>query len=218
MLSQKMTPHIDEGCGLPKAIFSSHTEKSSSLPGSSRELAEIFGTSDDEEDMDFPFSLNVDKTFPDLNLADGRVSEFFFKSLNSLSVPVSMDSALVSSPDMVGEKLIPGLPKAVVAASGMEVKGVNVIPEMEGVNTSTTGVEGVNTVSAGVGGGEGRVEYSSTEGVKAAGTCDMDTTCAEDSRSEDTSGKVNYVTTCGAASIMVAFNGECIRDVKIYDC
>ena len=31
----------------------------SSLPSTSQELAEIFGTSDDEDDVDFPFSLSV---------------------------------------------------------------------------------------------------------------------------------------------------------------
>lgn len=81
------TPH-----GFNK-LFSS-TEKSSSLPGSSRELTEIFGGSDDE-DMEFPFSLGVGKTFPDLSLPDERVSDFFLKSIDSLSVPVSMESTLV---------------------------------------------------------------------------------------------------------------------------
>ena len=65
------------------------------MPGSSRELAEIFGGSDDE-DMEFPFSLGVGKTLPDLSLPDGRVSDFFLKSIDSLSAPVSMESALVS--------------------------------------------------------------------------------------------------------------------------
>lgn len=170
MIKKNGTSCCDEGCGLPNANhFSPHTEKSSSLPGSSRELAEIFGTSDDEEDMDFPFSLNVDKTFPDLHLAD---SEFFLKSIKSLG----MDSALVSSSDTVGEKLV-------VAGSGMVAKRVNVIPETKGVNVSSTGVEGVNTVStvsAGVDGGEGKVDG---EGVKSA---DMDTTCAEDNKDEGT--------------------------------
>lgn len=46
--------------------------------------------------MEFPFSLGVGKTFPDLSLPDERVSDFFLKSIDSLSVPVSMESALVS--------------------------------------------------------------------------------------------------------------------------
>ncbi len=61
------------------------TDKSSSLPGSSQELADIFGTSDDEEDMEFPFSLNVGKTFSDLTLPDGQETEFFLNSLSSLT-------------------------------------------------------------------------------------------------------------------------------------
>ena len=71
------------------------------MPGSSRELAEIFGTSDDE----FPFCLNVDKTFNELALPDARVSEFF---LNSLNTTVSMDSALASaSPEVAAAKIAP---------------------------------------------------------------------------------------------------------------
>ena len=65
----------------------------SSLPSSSQELADIFGNSDDE-DMEFPFSLNnVDKTFPHLSLPDGRDTEFFLNSLNSLSrMPVTLNT------------------------------------------------------------------------------------------------------------------------------
>lgn len=125
--------------------------------------------------MEFPFCLNVDKTFPDLNLADGRVSEFFLKSINSLNVPVSMDSALVSSSEVAGEKLIPELHEAVGVS---EVKE-GVIPEVERVNT---GGERVNAVpeADGVNTGieNGDTGTTGVEGVKeAAGTCDTDDTC-----------------------------------------
>lgn len=68
-------------------------EKSSSLPGSSRELVDIFGTSDDEENIDFPFSLNVGKSFPEL-LPEGREAEFFLNSLTSLSMDTSLSPAV----------------------------------------------------------------------------------------------------------------------------
>lgn len=40
-------------------MSSSFPAGNSSLPSTSQELAEIFGTSDDEEDIDFPFSLSA---------------------------------------------------------------------------------------------------------------------------------------------------------------
>lgn len=52
--------------------------------------------------MDFPFSLNVGKTFPDLSLPDGRVSEFFLNSINSLGDP-GVTSMMEGAP----EKTIP---------------------------------------------------------------------------------------------------------------
>lgn len=82
----------------PKILFHPlFTDKSTSLPSSSKELADIFGGSDEEEDMDFPFSLNVEKSFPPLSLPDGRVSEFFLNSINALGDPVNMESGLVAS-------------------------------------------------------------------------------------------------------------------------
>lgn len=167
-------------------IVLSSTEKSSSLPGSSRELAEIFGTSDDEEDL-FPFSLNADKTFPNLNLADGRVSEFF-KSINSLTVPGTMDSALASSPDMAGEKLITGLPNSVVS-SGSEDDEKDGVSAAERVNA---GVEKVQTASAhapGMAGDQGEVTSPGVEGVRSADTCEMNTTPPEDSSAVTPSSK-----------------------------
>ena len=51
----------------------------SSLPGTSQELAEIFGTSDDE-DEDFPFNLNsyltVGKELGDIGLPDSEPKRF----------------------------------------------------------------------------------------------------------------------------------------------
>jgi hypothetical protein len=175
------------GVATPINSFPPHAEKSSSMPGSSRELAEIFGTSDDEEDMDFPFSLNVDKTFPDLNLADGRVSEFFLKSINSLGVPVSIDSSMVPSSGMAG-----GGPESAEAGEGKY--RVNVMSGMKGVNTTST--EGVITAPAVStpdkdGGGE---KGSGVEGIKPAVTCDMDTAAVgeeESAHAVATSG--NYI-------------------------
>lgn len=170
------------------------------MPGSSRELAEIFGTSDDEEDMDFPFSLNVDKSFPDLNLTDGRVSEFFLKSINSLSVPVpSMNSALVPS-DVAGDKFIPDIPTTVTgngmkgkdtAIPGVEgvnittaVENVNAVPEAEGVD-AVTGVQRVNTD----GGNNSISKEKGVEGVKES--AEMDESCSE--RNEDDIGKAGEI-------------------------
>ena len=49
----------------------------SSHPSSSQELAEIFGTSDDEDD-DFPFNLNpnLNNTFADIGLPSGDSKKF----------------------------------------------------------------------------------------------------------------------------------------------
>lgn len=120
---------VDTSKGYKYSFFPA--EKSSSLPTSSRELAEIFGASDDEEDMGFPFSLGVGKAFPDLSLPDGRVSEFFLNSINSLSVPpVSMDSrGLVEAPK---EMVVP-------PTDGDE--GVVESGKGEGGNDSTEGVK-----------------------------------------------------------------------------
>lgn len=181
------------GCGLiNQGLSSPYAEKSSSLPGSSQELAEIFGTSDDEEDMDFPFSLNVDKSFPDLNLTDGRVSEFFLKSINSLGGPVSsMDSALVA-----GDKLIPNLPATTVgsgikgkdaAIAGVErvnstttIENVNTVPEVEAVDT-VAGVERVNTD------GDNPIpkEMKVVEGMEGVKESDeMEQSCAENNNDD----------------------------------
>ena len=52
----------------------------SSLPSSSQELADIFGTSDDEDDIDFPFSLNTDlhvsKGYSDITLPEENTKSF----------------------------------------------------------------------------------------------------------------------------------------------
>ena len=180
--TQKYHLMMIRGVVYPRAnCFLPSTEKSSSLPGSSRELAEIFGTSDDEEDKDFPFSLNADKTFPDLNLADGRVSEFF-KSINSLTVPGTMESTLASSPDMAGEKLITGLPNSVGSSkSGMDEKdGVNVVSGSQGVNTAS-----------GIDSDQRKARNAGVEGVKSTDTCDVDTTPpgSQDSSTVVTSSK-----------------------------
>lgn len=205
-------------------LFPPSAEKSSSLPGSSRELAEIFGTSDDEEDMDFPFSMNVDKSFPDLSLNDGRMSEFFLKSINSLSVPVrSTDSTLVPSSD--SEKLVPDLPMSATESgvkvkdkAAPEVEGVegvkittadNVIPESERV----TGVERVNTASAAVDIIPKEVKVvTGMEGVKES--TEMDTSCTEDNKSsEDNIGEeeINIVTSDEYFNFMVGTSPLQIR-------
>lgn len=52
----------------------------SSLPSSSQELADIFGTSDDEDDIDFPFGLSTDlqvpKGYSDIALPEGGSKSF----------------------------------------------------------------------------------------------------------------------------------------------
>lgn len=144
-------------CGLTVIeFFSPHpsTEKSSSLPGSSRELAEIFGTSDDEEDMGFPFSLGgVGKSFPDLPIPDGRVSEFFLNSINALNVPGS-----VADSGLVGGAVAGAAEKSVTS----DEKGAELPPPGEKFEDG-----------AGRGEGEGGEEVKSAsggEGVKVAGT------------------------------------------------
>lgn len=79
----------------PNLQSSPLADKSSSLPSTSQELADIFGASDEEQDMDFPFSLNMGKAFTDLSLPGSREADFFLNSLNSLdSIPVSSNSNL----------------------------------------------------------------------------------------------------------------------------
>lgn len=55
-----------------------HTDSNFSHPSSSQELADIFGTSDDEEDVGFPFGLNsalpVPKGFEDITLPGGNTN------------------------------------------------------------------------------------------------------------------------------------------------
>lgn len=70
-------------------------DKSSSLASNSQELADIFGTSDEVHDMDFPFSLNMGKAFTDLSLPDSRETDFFLNNLNALdSIPVTSRSSM----------------------------------------------------------------------------------------------------------------------------
>lgn len=150
--------------------------------------------------MDFPFSLNVDKSFPDLNLGDGRVSEFFLKSINSLSAPApSMDTALVPSSGTAGEKLIPDLPatesrmmakdKTIPKVDGTAgVEGVKAIPAVERRNT----VERVNTVDGGDTDEVKEVKVAGVERVKER--TEMDTSCTGDKSSENNLGKKDYFT------------------------
>ena len=68
------------------------------MPSTSQELADIFGESGEEHDIDFPFSLNMGKAFTDLSLPDSREADFFLNSLNSLdSIPVSSSSSCLPS-------------------------------------------------------------------------------------------------------------------------
>ena len=159
------------------------TEKSTSLPGSSKELAEIFGGSDEEEDMDFPFSLNVEKQFPPLSLQDGRVSEFFLNSINSLSDSVPMDSGLVASLEGVAAEKVPerdgndgggggGKEKGSDnGKSGGGEEGIKIASGIEGVNESDEGKgeeeEGVaSAVDGNDKGSDGQDEEPTKPGVK----------------------------------------------------
>ena len=144
----------------PYVIEPFPADQSSSLPSSSQELADIFGGSDDEEDMDFPFSLNVGKTFPDLSLPDGREAEFFLNSLNSLSdIPVTMDSGLPSSVVQGAKKA--ALKKA-VGEGDERGEGVNK-SGAEGVKHEDTNEKG--DVSKECGSGEGGGEEGKSEEV-----------------------------------------------------
>ena len=73
-----------------------HADKTS-LPSTSQDLADIF----ENHRMDYPFSLNVEKTFTDLTIPGVRETDFFLNSLNSMnSIPVSSSSAALLSEQM----------------------------------------------------------------------------------------------------------------------
>ncbi len=74
-------------------------EKSSSLPTSSQDLADIFGTGSEGPNMEFPFNLSMET---DLALAGPRGGDYFLNSLNTLGIPASV-TASSSSSSMVTE-------------------------------------------------------------------------------------------------------------------
>ena len=137
------------------------------MPGSSRELAEIFGTSDDEEDIGFPFSLGgVGKNFPDLSIPDGRVSEFFLNSISTLSVPTSIESGGMGGGALEGAG---AADRSTVnttepGGGGKDVKeGVKegetpASEEEKGVKVSAGGCDGDNGETGGEGGDAGMKE------------------------------------------------------------
>ena len=89
----------------------------SSLPGTSQELAEIFGTSDDE-DEDFPFNLNsyltVGKELGDIGLPDSEPKRF------DTSLLGGTDSVLFLS--SIQESLGPSMEHLPESGSTPEVK------------------------------------------------------------------------------------------------
>ncbi len=108
-----------------------HTGNNFSHPSTSQELADIFGTSDDEEDVGFPFGLNsalpIPKGFDDITLPGGNTnsllgntdSELFLAGFQPSPKVDSSSSEVKSSPQVEEVKKEPEVkPQDVVMETG----------------------------------------------------------------------------------------------------
>jgi len=141
--------------------FCDITDKSSSIPSSSQELADIFGMNN-EGQMDFPFNLSTEA---ELSLPSSRETDYFLNSLNTLGIPGPVTaSSSTSSTSLVSESRKGG--GAVDVARGGQARvGGQVTGGVAAPATST------EKAGAGVGnrkdevGGANAQEHSSSEGM-----------------------------------------------------
>lgn len=100
-------------CQLPLSLGADN----SLLPSSSQELADIFGTSDDEDDVDFPFSLtsnlHIPKGYDDISLSAGDTKTFGNSLLSNDDSGLFLNNCQQSSVNKGGDGINGRLPETV---------------------------------------------------------------------------------------------------------
>ena len=148
-------------------LFCDIADKSSSIPSSSQELADIFGM-DNEGQMDFPFNLSTEA---ELSLPNSREADYFLNSLNTLGIPGPVTaSSSTSSTSLVSDSRSKGGVTVGIAAGGQAQAGVQMASSTAAVlatslNKATGAAAAVGNKKEEVGMASPR-ELSSSEGMR----------------------------------------------------